>query len=294
MTNFNAVITISLSCNFKTIIMKTEILECKHNYERVTYKMIIIFLVFTFSNGCFSQEPKNMDADTLKNANPKVIKNLGNTDYFKWKSDKVSRNDSIKIFSLSPISRRVNRVNGFTLGFGHYENQRIKMQKVNGLNLEASPLGLALISFAINVPFEGLFVGINDGVISNTAFIDDDLPTVIKINGLNISSGGFMCGAEVNGLNISVFSRINKMNGLSINGSVLGSKKFNGVCISGIANVTEYGNGLQLAVSNVSRNHRGIQIGLFNHSKNIRGVQFGLWNTNGKRKLPILNWQFKA
>jgi hypothetical protein len=49
-----------------------------------------------------------------------------------------------------------------------------------------------------------------------------------------------------------------------------------------------------MAVSNVSRNHNGVQIGLFNHSKNLRGIQFGLWNTNGKRKLPFMNWQFKS
>ncbi|MGX7666509.1 LA_2272 family surface repeat-containing protein [Flavobacterium pedocola] len=213
--------------------------------------------------------------------------------YFRWKSEKVTRNDSIKIFSLSPISRRVNRVNGFALGVGHYENEKIKFQKVNGLNIEASPISLALISVGLNIPFEGLVVGINDNSISNTAYMDDDYPTYIQINGLNISSGGFMGGAKMNGLNISVLTAMNQMNGLSLNASLISTKKFNGLSIAGIANISDHGNGIQIAPSNVCRNHRGIQIGLFNHSKNLRGIQIGLWNTNGKRKLPFFNWQTK-
>ncbi|MCL9804398.1 hypothetical protein NAT51_02610 [Flavobacterium amniphilum] len=230
--------------------------------------------------------------DTL--STPKVITYTNVNGYFKWKSDKVSRNDSIKIFSLSPISRRVNQVNGFALGVGHYENRNIKFQKVNGLNIEANPVSLALITFGLNIPFEGFFAGINDNVISNSSFMDDFTPTYIEINGLNISSGGFLGGAKMNGLNISVISSMNQMNGLSLNASVIATKHNNGLSIAGIANISDYGNGIQIAPSNVSRNHNGIQIGLFNHSKNLRGLQFGLWNTNGKRKLPLLNWQFKA
>lgn len=213
---------------------------------------------------------------------------------FKTNPYNDQKNDSVKIFSLSPIHRKLKRVDGFALGFGHYENSKIKQQKVNGLNVEASPLGLVLISFGINIPFEGLVVGINDKYIDSANFLDEEFQTYIKINGVNISSGGFMGGAEFNGLNISVLSGLNKLNGLSLNASVIGAKEFNGITISGIANVFEYGNGLQLAVSNVSRNHNGMQIGLFNHSKNLRGLQFGLWNTNGKRKLPFVNWQFKG
>lgn len=243
----------------------------------------------------FSQEDQKAKKDSI--VTNSLISNIENPDlnkYFKWKSKYDLRNDSIKIFSLSPISRRVKKVNGFTLGAGHYENEKIKFQEVNGLNIEASPLSIALFTFALNVPFEAIFIGINDGSLSNTAFLDDDYPIYIRVNGLNVSSGGFMGGAEMNGLNISVFSGMNKMNGLSLNAAVIATKKFNGVCFSGIANISYYGNGAQIALSNVSRNHNGIQIGLFNHSKNLRGIQFGLWNTNGKRKLPFFNWQFKS
>ena len=205
-------------------------------------------------------------------------------------------NDSLRtrIFSFSPMRPELGKVNGFVIGVGHYDGPRIKMQKINGFNLEVSPLSIALVTFGINIPFEGLFVGVKDGTLQQSSFSNFDEPTILIINGLNISTGGFMNGAEVNGVNISILTHINKMNGLSINGSVIGTHKFNGVCIAGIANISDYGNGLQIAVSNVSRKYNGVQIGLFNYSKNLRGLQFGLWNTNAKRKLPFINWQFKS
>lgn len=250
-----------------------------------------------FSGFCFGQNNVPKVTDTLVNnlpSNSSVVFDGNDIDlhYFRWKSDNNFRNDSIKIFSLSPISKRVNKVNGFALGVGHYENKNIKLQTINGLNVEASPLSIALFSISINVPFESLFVGINDNVISNVAFFDDYTDTYIKINGLNISSGGFTGGAELRGINISIISGMNKMNGFSI-GGILNTKSFSGLSISGLANISDYGNGVQVGPSNVSRKHNGIQIGLFNNSKELRGMQFGLWNTNGKRKLPFFNWQFK-
>jgi hypothetical protein len=202
-------------------------------------------------------------------------------------------NDSVRIFSLSPIHSRVTTVDGMALGFGHYENQKIKSQTVNGLNLEASPISLALVTTSINVPFEAIVVGIDGDYIANAAFLEDQTPTYIKIKGLNVSSGGFLGGGEVSGMNIGVLSAMNKMSGVSI-GGVQSTKKFDGLCIAALANLAESGKGAQIGISNVSKNHKGIQLGLFNHSKNLKGIQFGLWNTNGKRALPIVNWQFKS
>ncbi|WP_417942744.1 hypothetical protein [Flavobacterium sp. RS13.1] len=262
---------------------------------RCQYTLIIImFSVLSFGQHNFlkvTDNPtpvNNIAADSSVILHGKEIK----LDYFRWKSDNNLRNDSIKIFSLSPISKRVNKVNGFALGAGHFENQNITLQVINGLNIEASPVSLALISFSINVPFESLFVGINDNVISNVAFFDDKIETYIKMNGLNVSSGGFMGGAELRGVNISIFSGMNVMNGFSV-GGILNAKNFNGLSISGLANLSDFGNGIQIGISNVSRRHNGIQIGLFNNSKELRGMQFGFWNTNGKRRLPIFNWQFR-
>jgi len=255
--------------------------------------LFVILLVIQLKT--FSQEvPVSLDSiesskDTIKYVSPDPFGIPGKkvAEIFKWKSVNNHRNDSIKIFSLSPISRRVKRVNGFALGVGHYENQKIKSQTINGVNIEASPMGLAMMSFAINVPFEAIFVGINDNTISNAAFTEDVVPTYIKVNGLNISSGGFMGGAQMSGVNVSICSSMNKMNGLSFSGVLLATKHFNGVSVSAIANMTAYGNGLQVGISNVSRNHNGLQIGLFNHSNNLRGIQLGLWNTNSKKEAAV-------
>ena len=38
---------------------------------------------------------------------------------------------------------------------------------------------------------------------------------------------------------------------------------------------------------------RGLQIGVVNKSKNLRGIQIGIWNVNQKRRLPLINWNFK-
>lgn len=253
--------------------------------------------VLLFNGFVFGQNKASKISDTLVNnlpPNSSIVFDGNDIDlhYFRWKSNNNLRNDSIKIFSLSPISKRVNKVNGFALGVGHYENKNIKLQAINGLNVEASPLSVALFTISINVPFESLFVGINDNVISNVAFFDDCTDTYIRVNGLNISSGGFTGGAELRGMNISIISGMNKMNGFSV-GGILNTKSFSGVSISGLANISDYGNGIQIGTSNVSRQHKGIQIGLFNNSKDLRGMQFGLWNTNGKRKLPFFNWQFR-
>lgn len=263
----------------------------------VIQKRMFSVLILLFCEFCFGQDHSVvLDSTTIKNTliDNSIVFDGKDIDlkYFKWKSDANVRNDSVKIFSLSPISKRVNKVNGFALGVGHYENQKIKLQEVNGLNIEASPLSVALFTYCLNVPFEAIFVGINDNAISNVAFFDDFQQTYIKMNGLNLSSGGFMGGAELRGINISIFSGMNIMNGFSI-GGILNAKSFSGVSISGLANLSDRGNGVQIGMSNVSRKHNGIQIGLFNNSKDLRGMQFGLWNTNGKRKLPILNWQFK-
>ena len=260
------------------------------------YRALLICTLF-FNGFCFGQNNVPEVKDTLVNnvlISSSIPFDANDIDlhYFRWKSKNNLRNDSIKIFSLSPISKRVNKVNGFALGVGHYENKNIKLQAINGLNIEASPLSVALFTISINVPFESLFVGINDNVISNVAFFDDYKETYIRMNGLNISTGGFTGGAELRGINISIISGMNKMNGFSV-GGILNTKSFSGVSISALANISDSGNGIQIGTSNVSRRHSGIQIGLFNNSNELRGMQFGLWNTNGKRKLPFFNWQFK-
>jgi hypothetical protein len=70
--------------------------------------------------------------------------------------------------------------------------------------------------------------------------------------------------------------------------------KVNGV--SGVlwVNFTEIIRGLQFSLLwNDSYETKGVQIGLINRSKKLKGFQIGLWNINQKRKLPLINWNFK-
>jgi len=130
-----------------------------------------------------------------------------------------------------------------------------------------------------------------------------------RINGLNLSALGTVCDCLTNGLSIGAGGQINyQVNGISatIFGNV--TQKHNGIMVALFANWSDTMNGLQLGVinnnnseangvqigaANDSEKMGGLQIGLFNKSKSFRGIQIGIWNVNQKRKLPLINWNFK-
>ncbi|MDY8138826.1 LA_2272 family surface repeat-containing protein [Aquimarina sp. 2201CG5-10] len=202
-----------------------------------------------------------------------------------------------KIFSFSPIHSKITQVNGLVVGAGHYENKRINHQKINGINIDVlHPAPLLLMSFGLEIPFRSILMGLTykDGTDMHILDSNDYQTTQLTMNGLNLSVGGFMNGTNFNGLNISVFSATNRLNGISIAPVLNGSGVSNGVQIAALSNFSVKGNGLQLGISNVSERLHGIQIGLFNKSNDQRGIQLGLWNRNSKRSLPFINWQFKG
>ena len=83
--------------------------------------------------------------------------------------------------------------------------------------------------------------------------------------------------------------------GLNLTGLLTVVDEIHGVTISGISNFAYIMKGVSIAgLRNRATYARGIQIGLFNKATEMRGFQFGLWNTNGRRSLPIINWQFKS
>jgi len=78
--------------------------------------------------------------------------------------------------------------------------------------------------------------------------------------------------------------------------------------MAALSNDAYYMNGLQVGFGNNGFRTKGIQIGLFrnnakemkglqigliNKSERFKGLQIGLWNVNQKRKLPLINWNFK-
>lgn len=262
------IIAIGLSCNFKTIIMKTSFL---------------MLLLFVFE-GMHAQ-------DTIK----------------------THAIDSVKlhsqIFSLSPISKKVDKVNGLVLGVGHVENKHINAQTINGVNIEANPAPAvgALMGFMSlmylpeiiknNKKSNHLRNSEEDYKIKNRSYTPE-----LKLNGLNISSGCFFTTTSMNGLNISAGNKFRDFNGLSV--TVLGTiaDHQNGLSVGiynanndlsgstiGIYNQSYQLTGLHIGVFNQTRINRGVQVGVFNKS-NSKGFQLGIWNVNNKRSMPFLNW----
>ena len=82
-------------------------------------------------------------------------------------------------------------------------------------------------------------------------------------------------------------------NGLSLAGGWNIIDEQNGLQLAFIANSSYYLKGFYISAFNYANTGSGLQIGLFNNAKIYKGIQLGLWNVNQKRKLPIVNWNFK-
>ena len=169
--------------------------------------------------------------------------------------------------------------NGLSFGFASTMADSRNV-KTNGLRLEIP--GIGFLSFMGNgfpnskEPFE----------LTNYKFSE-------VVNGLNISTGSW-CDCNYNGLTIAAVGQYGKLGqGFSFAGGWNIIDKQNGLQIALIANSSYYMNGVQISAFNYINTGSGLQIGIFNESKNFRGIQIGLWNVNQKRKLPLINWNFK-
>ena len=169
--------------------------------------------------------------------------------------------------------------NGLSFGFASTmaDDRNVK---TNGLRLEIP--GIGFLSFMGNgfpnakEPFD----------LTNHRFSE-------VINGLNISTGSW-CDCNYNGLTIAAVGQYGKLGqGFSLAGGWNIIDKQNGLQIALIANSSYYMNGVQISAFNYINTGNGLQIGIFNKSENFKGIQIGLWNVNQKRKLPLINWNFK-
>ncbi|KAA2224413.1 LA_2272 family surface repeat-containing protein [Chryseobacterium sediminis] len=192
----------------------------------------------------------------------------------------VYASDSLKVDSLKPRliaaspSKNVRNVNGIL--FKYYdEEDHFKPKKVNGLGLGFNIIGVFL-------PPLMLFTFQSPGSWS----LDDDYVIVPrekmnKINGLQLSLIN-MEPTVTNGLEINVSSNINTY------------AVTNGMSVSPFFNLHHEMKGISVApLANVGQKCRGIQIGLYNKCSDFRGIQIGGWNENGRRKLPLINGNFK-
>lgn len=213
-----------------------------------------------------------------------------------------------QIFSLSPISKEVNKVNGLAFGVGHVENKNVENQTVNGLNLEVNPAPIAgaFMGFII-IPYLPKIIKNNakkhDTINDNNFVIKNwNYTPNLKINGLNLSTGCFFTTTNMNGLNLSLGNKFKNFNGISITPLGTISDKLNGISIGiinsnadlkgvsfGLYNQTNQLKGSQIGIVNQVQNSKGIQLGVFNKSYS-RGFQLGIWNKNKDRYFPFLNW----
>jgi hypothetical protein len=213
-----------------------------------------------------------------------------------------------QIFSLSPISKKVDKVNGLAFGVGHVENRKVENQTINGLNLEANPAPIAgaLMAF-MAISYLPDIIENNakkhDSIIKHNFIIKNwNYTANLKINGLNLSTGCFFTTTNMDGLNISLGNKFKNFNGLSITPLGTISDKINGVSIGiinantnlkgatfGLYNQTYELTGFQFGIVNQVEKNHGIQLGVFNKSYS-RGLQLGVWNKNSKHSFPFLNW----
>ena len=188
----------------------------------------------------------------------------------------VYASDSLKADSLKPRfiaaspSKNVRNVNGIL--FKYYdEEDHFKPKEVNGLGMGFNFLGIflpPLMLFNLQLP-------------GNDDYVMVPREKMNKINGLQLSLIN-MEPTITNGLEINVSSNINTY------------AVINGVSVSPFFNLHHEMKGVSVApLANIGHKCRGLQIGLYNKCEDFRGIQIGGWNENGKRKLPLINWNFK-
>lgn len=144
----------------------------------------------------------------------------------------------------------------------------------HGLNLQIPGQGF-FQTFYINT---ARFRGFNANEDPDSLNLQDTLPKRAIHNGLLISPLGTFTD-QVNGISFSLWMSM--------------GEKINGLSFNLLWNLYEQINGVTIGLVNHVALTKGIQIGLVNKTKKLKGFQFGLWNRNGKRSLPIINWNFK-
>ena len=187
-------------------------------------------------------------------------------------------------FLLGTYHKKDLNINGLSAGvYSGYVSDEVRNVQTNGIRLEA--IGMGIISPLL--PRSPISENESQYIATMAS------PVSERINGLNLSPAGTLCDCITTGISLGAIGQISRqVNGISASIMINFAEKHNGLQL-GMFNESYAMNGFQVGVSNYSARTRGLQIGLFNGSKNLKGVQIGIWNTNQKRKLPILNWNFK-
>lgn len=188
-------------------------------------------------------------------------------------------------------------IHGISIGLWSY-NGEPRLTNTNGIKIE-------LIGVGIGIPL----MPRSPIVETDSSFIKlKQEPLSERINGLNLSASGSVCHCLTNGLTAGFIGQIHfQVNGMSTSLFMNFTQRHNGVMTS-LFNDAYYMNGLQVGfinngyktkglqmgiLGNIADEMNGVQISLINKSEKLKGIQIGLWNVNQKRKLPLINWNFK-
>lgn len=187
-------------------------------------------------------------------------------------------------FPAGTFHQKNQNITGISVGlYSGFDDDEEKNVHTNGIRLEAIGMGI-LAPLIPNSP-----ISVSEGQFKATMAA---APSEV-INGLNLSPAGTVCDCITNGVSAGLIGQITKqVNGVSASFIMNLSEKHSGVQVS-MFNESYAMNGLQIGLTNTGRRARGLQIGLINDSDNLKGIQLGLWNVNKKRKLPLINWNFK-
>ena len=186
------------------------------------------------------------------------------------------------VFPIWTYHKKNINIHGISLGLASVFDEP-RLTNTNGIKLELIGVGI-LVPLIPQSP-----IAQNDSAFAELM----KAPVSERINGLNLSLSGTACDCVTNGVSAGFVGQI--------------TRKVNGISASVFLNFTQVTNGVQAAFMNESyklrglqlgaRNHaksvKGFQVGLINSSRKLKGIQLGLWNVNDKRKLPLINWNFK-
>lgn len=192
----------------------------------------------------------------------------------------VYASDTIKADSLKPKiiaaspSKNTSNVNGILFKYFD-EEEGFMPKKVNGLGMGFNLVGIFIPPLLLfNLP------GADHWSFNSYEIMPRE--RMNKINGVQLSLIN-MEPTVTNGLEVNISSNIGVYT------------VTNGVSVSPLFNIHDEIKGVSVApLANVGQKCRGVQIGLYNKCNDFRGIQIGAWNENGKRKLPLINWNFKG
>jgi phosphate/sulfate permease len=229
-----------------------------------------------------------------------------------WENN-FSKEKLTHVFSVSPMSRKTEKVNGLVVGFGHVDNKLVENQTINGINAELNPApivgGFIAFLWVMYLPetlSKNRKIRVSD-TLNYYKKPDFKIPNWdksphLKLNGINVSSGCFFTNTSMNGINVSFANKFKNFNGLSIAPLGTMADKQNGLSMGiinannslkgsviGVYNQSVELRGVQIGLVNQTMTNHGLQIGIFNRSYS-KGFQIGIWNKNAKHTFPFLNW----